>query len=144
MDRGRTRFRREKILRCVIGSSGTCPAIFCAAPAIAKSEGAAGPKTVSVLQSYRDPHIPVVSDRYGVYLFEQQKEIQFAPLPDSVTSFDHAAFIEKYRLGSPKASNFFVAIYTSELPFSGKAFHGNDVSGSWHQGYGKGKLAPGP
>jgi len=61
-------------------------------------------------------------------------------LPDAITSFDHAAFIEKYRLGPPKAANFFVAIYTSESPFSGKAFHGNDVSGSWHQGYGKGKL----
>jgi len=108
-----------------------------------ESEGASGSKTVSVLQSYRDPHIPVVSDRYGVYLFQQEKEIQFAAVSDSITNFDHATFLEKYRLGAPKASNFFVAIYTSESPFSGKAFHGNDVSGSWHQGYGKGKLPPG-
>jgi len=82
----------------------------------------------------------MVSDRYGVYLFQQQKETQFAALPDAITNFDHAAFIKNYALGTPKAANFFVAIYTSESPFSGKAFHGNDVSGSWHQGYGKGKL----
>ncbi len=28
-------------------------------------------KTIRILQPYRAPHIPVVSDRYGIYLFEQ-------------------------------------------------------------------------
>jgi phosphatidylethanolamine-binding protein (PEBP) family uncharacterized protein len=107
-----------------------------------ESESPASSKTVSVVQPYRSPHIPIVSDRYGVYVFQQEQEIPFAALPDSITNFDHAAFLEKYHLGAPKASNLFVAIFTSESPFSGKAFHGNDVSGVWHQGYGKGKLAP--
>jgi hypothetical protein len=105
-------------------------------------ESASSTKTPAVLQRYRAPHIPVVSDRYGVYLFQQEQEIEFAALPDSITSFEYAMFLEQYRLGEPEASNFFVAIYTSESPFSGKAFHGNDVSGVWHLGYGKGKLAP--
>jgi phosphatidylethanolamine-binding protein (PEBP) family uncharacterized protein len=107
-----------------------------------EAEGAAPAKTISIVQPYRAPHIPLVSDRYGVYLFQQDKEIQFAPVPEPITNFPYAAFLEKYRLAKPAASNFFVAIYTSESPFSGKAFHGNDVSGSWHQGYGKGKLPP--
>jgi len=99
-------------------------------------------KTIAVLQPYRAPHIPLVSDRYGVYLFQQERAIDFAVLPNSITSFDYPAFLEKYRLRDPDASNYFVAIYTSASPFSGEAFHGNDVSGVWHRGYGKGKLAP--
>jgi len=63
-------------------------------------------------------------------------------VPDPVTSFPFAAFLDKYHLSKPEASNFFVVIYTSESPFSGKAFHGNDVSGTWHQDLGKGKLLP--
>jgi hypothetical protein len=107
-----------------------------------EAEGASSSNIVSVLQSYRAPHIPVVSDRYGLYLFQQEKEIQFAPVPDPITNFAYAAFLERYRLGKPEASNYFVAVYTSESPFSGKAFHGNDVSGTWHRDYGKGKLPP--
>jgi hypothetical protein len=99
-------------------------------------------KIVSILQSYRVPHVPVVSDRYGLYLFQQEKEIQFAAVPDPITNFAYATFLERYRLGKPEASNYFVAIYTSESPFSGKPFHGNDVSGAWHRDYGKGKLPP--
>ncbi|WP_428105402.1 YbhB/YbcL family Raf kinase inhibitor-like protein [Candidatus Binatus sp.] len=99
-------------------------------------------KRMSVLQPYRAPHIPVVSDRYGIYLFEQTKRIDFAALFGPITNFDYSTFLDTYQLGDPKASNFFVAIYTSESPFSGKPFHGNDVSGLWHQGYGKGNLAP--
>ena len=99
-------------------------------------------KKVRVLQPYRGPHIPVVSDRYGLYLFQQKQEIGFAALPESITSFEYARFLKRYHFGDPEASNFFVVIYTSELPFSGKAFHGNDVSGVWHQDYGKGRLAP--
>jgi phosphatidylethanolamine-binding protein (PEBP) family uncharacterized protein len=95
---------------------------------------------MSVLQPYRAPHIPVISDRYGIYLFEQAKRIDFAAVTGPITNFDYSAFLDTYQLGDPKASNFFVAIYTSESPFSGKPFHGNDVSGVWHQGYGKGKL----
>jgi len=96
----------------------------------------------SVLQPYRAPHIPVVSDRYGIYLFAQTKRIEFAAVSGPITNFDYSTFLDTYKLGDPKASNFFVAIYTSESPFSGKPFHGNDVSGVWHRSYGKGKLAP--
>ena len=80
----------------------------------------------TVLQSYRAPHIPMVSDRYGVYLFEQAKEIDFAPVTGPITNFDFKKFLQTYQLESPAPSNFFVAIYTSESPFSGKPFHGND------------------
>jgi phosphatidylethanolamine-binding protein (PEBP) family uncharacterized protein len=96
--------------------------------------------TPAVLQSYRAPHIPMVSDRYGIYLFEQAKEIEFAPVTGPITNFDSKKFLETYQLGNPVASNFFVAVYTSESPFSGKPFHGNDVSKTWHKDYGKGQL----
>jgi len=108
-----------------------------------ESGTSANSKTISVVQPYRYPHIPVVSDRYAVYVFQQEKKLDFAALPDSITKFDAAAFLEKYQLGMPKAANVFVAIFTSESPFSGRAFHGNDVSGTWHQGYGQGKLTSG-
>src|SRR5215213_44978 len=49
-----------------------------------ESESAASSKTVSVVQPYRSPHIPIISDRYGVYLFQQEKEIHFAALPDAI------------------------------------------------------------
>jgi hypothetical protein len=94
----------------------------------------------TVLQSYRAPHIPMVSDRYGIYLFEQAKEIDFAPVTGPITNFDFKKFLRTYQLENPAASNFFVAIYTSESPFSGKPFHGNDVSQTWHKDYGKGEL----
>jgi hypothetical protein len=97
-------------------------------------------KNPTVLQPYRAPHIPMVSDRYGLYLFEQPKEIEFAAVTGPITNYHFAKFLETYRLGDPAASNFFVAIYTSESPFSGKAFHGNDVSKNWHKDYGKGQL----
>jgi phosphatidylethanolamine-binding protein (PEBP) family uncharacterized protein len=99
-----------------------------------------GDKNLTVLQTYRAPHIPVVSDRYAAYLFEQNGLIDFAALPDSITNFDHKAFLDKYHLTVPVASNWFVSIYTSETPFSGKAFKGNDVRGVWHSDLGKGKL----
>jgi hypothetical protein len=91
---------------------------------------------VTVLQAYRYPHIPVVSDRYGLYLFEQEKRIELDPAADPITNFDHRGFLSKYHLLDPVASNWFVAIYTSEQPFSGKPFHGNDVSATWHRDLG--------
>jgi hypothetical protein len=97
-------------------------------------------KNPSILQPYRAPHIPMVSDRYGLYLFEQVKIIDFAAVTGAITNFDHAKFIQTNQLGDPVASNFFVAIYTSESPFSGKAFQGNDVSKTWHKDIGKGQL----
>jgi hypothetical protein len=97
---------------------------------------------IAVLQSYRQPQIPLVSDRYDLYLFQQEQKIEFAALSGPVTNFDYASFLEKYHLRRPEASNFFVALYTSQSPFSGKAFQGNDVAGAWHQGYGTGMLAP--
>jgi len=105
-----------------------------------ESEKTSASAKATVLQSYRAPHIPVVSDRYGLYLFEQAKEIEFAPVTGPITNFDFKKFLETYQLENPVASNFFVAIYTSESPFSGKRFHGNDVSQTWHKDYGKGQL----
>ena len=98
------------------------------------------PAAMTVLQAYRYPHIPVVSDRYGFYLFEQEKRIEFGSVPDPITNFDYRAFLNKYRLRDLVASNWFVAIYMSEQPFSGKPFHGNDVLATWHQDLGKGEL----
>ena len=97
---------------------------------------------VRLLEPYRYPHIPGVSDRYGLFVFEQPGRIEFGELDDSIINFDYMAFIDKHRLGRPKASNFFVAVYTSVSPFTGKPFHGNDVEDTWHQGYGKGHLTP--
>lgn len=105
-----------------------------------ESKDASANKNVSVIQSYRSPHIPMVSDRYGVYLFEQSKRIDFAPIEGPITNFDHVAFLKKYNLVKVIASNYFVAIYTSVSPFSGKPFQGNDVSKTWHRDLGKGKL----
>ncbi|HEY9731962.1 MAG TPA: hypothetical protein V6C89_08620 [Drouetiella sp.] len=95
---------------------------------------------IQVLQAYRSPHIPVVSDRYGLYIFEQSKLQNFAPVYGPITNFDYSAFTSMYGLRDPDASNFFVAVYTSESPFSGKMFHGNDVAGSWHKKLGLGSL----
>jgi phosphatidylethanolamine-binding protein (PEBP) family uncharacterized protein len=94
----------------------------------------------TVLQAYRAPHIPVVSDRYALYLFEQDQHLDFVPVPEPITNFDHKSFLQNNHLGAPVASNWFVAIYTSASPFSGQAFHGNDVSGIWHDDLGKGSL----
>lgn len=122
--------------------AGNIPGDLLRAAGYVESGSDSGIKAMRVLQPYRAPHIPVVSDRYGIYLFEQTKRIDFAALSGPITNFDYSTFLDTYQLGDPKASNFFVAIYTSESPFSGKPFHGNDISGGWHQGYGKGKLAP--
>lgn len=96
----------------------------------------------AILQAYRPPHIPMVSDRYAVYLFRQSGPIEYADLPSPITNFDHAAFLKKYHLGTPVASNWFVAVYTSESPFSGRPFHGNDVDATWHKDLGQGALRP--
>ncbi|MBY0548436.1 MAG: PEBP-like protein [Candidatus Obscuribacterales bacterium] len=99
--------------------------------------------SIAILMPYRAPHIRMVSDRYGLYLFEQKKAIDFAELPaDNRKNFDYQAFLKQYDLGKVKAANHFVSIYISESPFSGKPFHGMDVSQHWHQTLGEGKLAP--
>ncbi len=100
-------------------------------------------KEITVVQPYRSPHIPVVSDRYGLYLFKQFGRISFQDLNGPITNFNHREFIEKYKLGEALASNYFVAVYTSESPFSGKTFHGNELDKVWHKNMGKGKLRPG-
>lgn len=122
--------------------SGNIPGALLRTKGYVESEHGAEIKSIQVLQPYRAPHIPMVSDRYAIYLFEQTRKIDFAPLSGTITNFDDSAFRNTYQLGETKAANFFVAIYISESPFSGKAFHGNDVSKTWHQDYGKGKLAP--
>jgi phosphatidylethanolamine-binding protein (PEBP) family uncharacterized protein len=121
---------------------GNIPGVLVRGTGYLESESDSGTWKIRVLQAYRAPHIPMVSDRYGIYLFEQTKELDFAPLSGTITNFNDSSFIDTYHLGVPKASNFCVVIYTSESPFSGKAFHGNDVSGVWHQGYGNAKLSP--
>ena len=109
-----------------------------------ETENTARSKAVDVLQPYRAPHIPVVSDRYGMFLFQQDNKIPFAAVPEPITNFAYVAFLKTHCLAKPVASTFFVVVYTSESPFSGKDFHGNGVSEIWHQGYGTGILAPGP
>jgi phosphatidylethanolamine-binding protein (PEBP) family uncharacterized protein len=121
---------------------GNIPGALLSTSGYAESASDSENKAVSVLQPYRAPHIPMVSDRYGIYLFEQTKRLDFAELSGSITNFDEANFRDTYHLGAPKASNFFVAICVSESPFSGKPFQGNDVSATWHHDYGKGKLTP--
>lgn len=92
-----------------------------------EGKGRALDDDVTILQPYRAPHIPKVSDRYGLFVFEQQGRIEFGQLGNLITNFDYADFIRKYKLGKPKASNFFVAIYVSDSPFSGKPFHGHTI-----------------
>jgi Phosphatidylethanolamine-binding protein len=121
---------------------GNIPGELLRSSGYVESESHSGIGAMRVLQPYRAPHIPVVSDRYGIYLFEQTKRIEFAAVSGPITNFDYSTFLGTYQLGDPKASNFFVALHTSESPFSGKPFHGNDVSQTWHHGYGEGKLAP--
>jgi len=96
----------------------------------------------AVLQPYRAPHIPVVSDRYGIYLFKQSGPLAFTEVTGPITNFDDAGFREKYALSAPVAANYFIAVYTSESPFSGKLFQGNDVSSTWHKDLGNGALRP--
>ena len=87
-------------------------------------------QTIAVLQSYRQPQIPLVSDRYDLYLFQQEQKIEFAVLSGPVTNFDYASFLEKYHLRRPEASNFFVAMYTSQPPFFRKGVPRKRLSGS--------------
>lgn len=103
---------------------------------------ARGPGQPSVLQPYRAPHIPMVSDRYGIYLFRQKGALDFGAVTGPITNFDHRAFLNKYGFSTPEAANWFVAVFTSESPFSGKPFQGNDVSALWHRNLGSGELTP--
>ncbi len=93
----------------------------------------------TVLAPFHSPHIPVVSDRYAVFLFVQPGAVSFAPLSPVITNWDAAAFVAMYDL-KLIASNFFVSVFVSASPFSGAPFSGNDVSGVWHHGVGTGQL----
>jgi phosphatidylethanolamine-binding protein (PEBP) family uncharacterized protein len=121
---------------------GNIPGAMLSGTGYVESDGPAD-KTISLVQPYRAPHIPEVSDRYGAYLFEQPTRIDYATLPDPVTNFNCYGFLDQYKLGTPVASNWFVAVYTSESPFSGKDFHGNPVTKTWHKGLGHGGLVEG-
>ena len=77
-----------------------------------------------VIQAYRAPHIPVVSDRYGLYLFEQTGRIEFAELTGSITNFDYTAFLKAHRLG--RAQSF--QLLRSSLHF-GVALFRKAISG---------------
>ncbi len=67
---------------------------------------------------------------------------EFAEIPGPITNFDCATFLNKYDLRAPVAANWFVAIYTSESPFSGKPFHGNDVPAIWRKDLDQAALRP--
>ena len=100
----------------------------------------------TVLEAYRYPHIPLVSDRYGLFLFQQPDgATTFQPLPSSILNFDVTGFIDQYGLKGPVATNFFVAVYVSVSPFTGTLYSGNaDVPDVWHSGIGTGNLVPQP
>jgi hypothetical protein len=99
---------------------GNIPGDLLSGAGYVESAGDSPIKNPTVLQPYRAPHIPMVSDRYGLYLFEQPKEIEFAAVTGPITNYDFAKFLETYRLADPAACNFFVAIYTSNLHFREK------------------------
>ncbi len=63
-----------------------------------------------------------------IYLFEQDKRIEFDPASDPIITFDYRSLLGKHQLLDSVASKWFVAIYTSEHLFSRIPFHGNDVS----------------
>ncbi|MTH96810.1 YbhB/YbcL family Raf kinase inhibitor-like protein [Roseibium sp. RKSG952] len=100
-------------------------------------------ETISVLEPFHHPNIFHVSDRYGLFVFAQPELIEFEPLGGTIRNFDYRGFNAKYRLSAPKASNFFVGVYTSVSPFSGEPFHGIDVGHIWHKTLGEGHLVPG-
>src|SRR5258708_35105986 len=52
-----------------------------------------GADKASVLQAYRAPHIPMVSDRYGIYLFEQPKRIEFAAVTGGNSNIDYFSLL---------------------------------------------------
>jgi hypothetical protein len=123
---------------------GNIPGALLRGKGYAETDRNSPPKGLSILQLYRAPHIPVVSDRYGIYLFEQSERLDFKPLSGPITNYNYTVFFKKYGLSEPAASNFFVCIYVSGSPFTGRAFHGNEVSSIWHRNYGKGNLTQGP
>ena len=98
------------------GSWGNIPGELLRTTGYLESAADMGVAKPRVVQAYRAPHIPVVSDRYGLYLFEQTDRIEFAELSESITNFDCAVFLKAHQLGEPKAANFFVAGYPSESP----------------------------
>lgn len=98
--------------------------------------------SITILQRYRPPHIPVVSGRYGLYLFEQLGTTAYAQLRQPITNFDYKGFLKYYKLEDPVCSNFFVGLYTSCSPFDGKPFTGNDIEAIWHNPPKQGLLHP--
>lgn len=62
----------------------------------------------TTVSAYKGPSPPWGSHRYGQFLFEQPKRIDFEilPSPDGIYNWDHGAFVEQYGLGAPVASNF--------------------------------------
>ena len=64
----------------------------------------------TTVSAYKGPSPPWGSHRYGQFLFEQpgtaKLEFETLPSPDGIYNWDHAAFIARYGLGAPVASNF--------------------------------------
>src|SRR5258708_31826458 len=73
-----------------------------------ESGNGSGIEKMSVLQPYRAPHIPVVSDRYGIYLFEQTKRIDFAAVSGTIPNFDSSTSLAPSNQENPKPSNNFL------------------------------------
>ena len=59
----------------------------------------------TTVSAYKGPSPPWGSHRYGQFLFEQPKRIDFEilPSPDGIYNWDHGAFVERYGLGAPVA-----------------------------------------
>jgi len=62
----------------------------------------------TTVSAYKGPSPPWGSHRYGQFLFKQKGLIDFEtlPSPTGIYNWDYDAFIAKYDLGKPVASNF--------------------------------------
>jgi len=84
-------------------------------------DGAKDYNSATVVTPFASPGPPIGSHRYAQFLFEQPgtDEIAFATLNNQVGSagterfnWDVSAFISEYSLGTPVASNWFIAMHS--------------------------------
>jgi phosphatidylethanolamine-binding protein (PEBP) family uncharacterized protein len=60
------------------------------------------------LSAFVGPSPPSGSHRYVQWLFEQPSKLSFEAFPDAIQKWDYEAFLQKYGLGRPVASNWHV------------------------------------
>ena len=62
----------------------------------------------TTVSAYKGPSPPWGSHRYGQFLFAQPGRVDFEklPSPTGIYNWDYDAFIARYGLGKPVASNF--------------------------------------